>query len=125
MKRLSVALLLFCLGAVPFRAAPEASAGPWQDLMAQAGQDGAFERDADLDKKPDRWLQHQDLPSGFMHYGQVMLEPAPGASVGAARYSAIFFPGTSKVPSAHSRCVRQAPSKRARSSASCVSSLPC
>lgn len=73
MKRLSVAALWLCL-ALPGRSAPE---GPWQDLLAQVGQDGAFERDVDLDRKPDRWLQYQDLPSGFMHYGQVALEPAP------------------------------------------------
>ncbi len=68
-------MVLFCLGTGPLRAASES---PWLDLLAQGGQDGAFERDLDLDRKPDRWLQHQDLAAGFMHYGQVMLEPAPG-----------------------------------------------
>ncbi len=46
----------------------------WEDLLAQEGQDGSFEQDEDLDKKPDRWLQFQDRDAGYMHYGVVNLE---------------------------------------------------
>lgn len=55
------------------------AADVWADLLSQEGQDGDFEADADLDQKPDRWLQYQEAAEGFMHYGLVSLVDRPGA----------------------------------------------